>query len=223
MIRIMPAAKRDEERAAACAAGADSPWPPELAGLDPALRVAARACRQAAGAGLFRRGEPVRWVYYLLHGEAVLQRVTARGGTVILDRAGPGFVAEGSLASPRYHCDGVCRTACHLLAFPVDALRRAIDDHVPTRWAWIGLLGARLRLQRLRAERLTLKSLRERLHHLVLTEGAPDATYTLPGTQAELAAELGATPEALYRALAALRRAGVVALEDRTLCWCDPA
>jgi CRP-like cAMP-binding protein len=218
MIRIMSADPRDDESAAAIARVAGR-WPAELAGLDPVLFMAAQERRHEAGTGLFRRGEAVHWMFYLLRGEAVLQRVTVQGTAVILDRAGSGFVAEGSLTSSQYHCDGVCRTSCHLLAFPAGVLRRAIDEHASTRWTWIALLGARLRLQRLRAERLALRSLRERLHHLVQTEGTPGGEYRLPGTRVELAAQLGVTPEALYRALAALRKAGILALDDGTIRW----
>lgn len=43
--------------------------------------------------------------------------------------------------------------------------------------------------------------------HLLQTEGT-DRVYTLRGTQRALAGELGLTPEALYRTLAALHKAG---------------
>lgn len=40
----------------------------------------------------------------------------ARGESITLQTAGPGdFVAEASLFSTRYHCDGVCPVASQLL------------------------------------------------------------------------------------------------------------
>jgi CRP-like cAMP-binding protein len=66
------------------------------------------------------------------------------------------------------------------------------------------MLAAQARRQRSRIERLSLRTVRERLQHLALTEGDGQGVYRLPGTRLELAAELGVTPEALYRGLSAL-------------------
>ena len=56
--------------------------------------------------------------------QAVMTAAAEVGAPVILQRARRGFFAEASLASERYHCDGVCRTDCDLLAFPLPALCR---------------------------------------------------------------------------------------------------
>jgi CRP-like cAMP-binding protein len=145
-------------------------------------------------------------------------RVTPAGAPVLLQRASRGFLAEASLTSGRYHCDAVCRNDCELLAFPLPALREAINTDNGTRWAWIELLSAQTRQQRARIERLTLRTIRERLLHLLLTEGA-DRGYELPGTRMELAAELGVTPEAMYRALAALQADGTLSVRGARLHW----
>lgn len=150
-----------------------------------------------------------------------MRRVTSAGAPVILQRTSQGFIAEASLTSARYHCDGVCRTDCHLIAFPLIAFRAAIDSDEGTRWAWIGLLSSQARSQRTRIERYALKTIRERLHHLLLTEGSLVDGYDLPGTKLELAAELGVTPEALYRCLAALQREGNLSVRGRRLIWHD--
>jgi CRP-like cAMP-binding protein len=195
---------------------------PELSGFEPGLAAQAQSRHYRPQALLFHGGERPQRMFFVCNGEVLLQRVTADGAPVILQRTRRGFLAEASLTSPAYHCDAVCRTACSVLVFPLDALRLAIDRHAPTRWAWIGALSAQSRLQRLRIERMALKSLRERLRHLVLSEGNADGEYRLPGTRAALAAELGATPEALYRALAALRADGTLALEHGCIRWRMP-
>ena len=124
-----------------------------LAGFSDQLLGAARPMRRAGGAVLFRSGQRPAWMYFVRTGEAVMQRVTSAGRPVILQRASQGFIAEASLASDRYHCEGVCRGECDLLAFPLVALRNAINQDEGTRWAWIDLLSAQARAQRARIDR----------------------------------------------------------------------
>lgn len=198
---------------------AQSHWDePALAGFDKPLRAAARVLSRPAGTALFRTGERPAWMFYVRRGEAQMLRVTPAGAPVLLQRASRGFLAEASLTSGRYHCDAVCRSDCELLAFPLPALREAINNDNGTRWAWIELLSAQTRQQRARIERLTLRTIRERLLHLLLTEGA-DRGYELPGTRMELAAELGVTPEAMYRALAAMQADGTLSVRGARLHW----
>ena len=192
---------------------------PALAGFSSQLLAAARAMQRAAGSVLFRSGQRPAWMYYVRTGEALMQRVTPSGAPVVLQRASRGFIAEASLAADRYHCEGACRTDCELLAFPLPALRTAIDSDEGTRWAWIGLLSAQARQQRARMERQSLKTIRERLEHLVLAEGSSKAGYLVPGTKIQLAAELGVTPEALYRCLAALQAEGKLSVNAGRLTW----
>lgn len=194
--------------------------PPALSRFDRHLRSAARVVLQSAGTVLFRYGEPPAWMYYVQRGEVLLQRMTPTGTPILLQRASGGFLAEASLTSARYHCDAVCSRDCTLLAFPVRALRKAIDSDEGTRWAWIEMLGVQLRQQRARIERLTLKTIRERLHHLILSEGTASGGYALPGTRLALATELGITPEAMYRALAALQAEGCLSIQGGRLRWC---
>lgn len=193
---------------------------PVLVRFDRSLLEAGRVSRRPVGSILFRTGERPAWMFYVRRGDAVMQRVTRLGAPVVLQRASRAFLAEASLTSTRYHCDAVCRTECDLLAFPIRQLRDAIDGDAGTRWAWIELLSSQSRHQRARIERLTLKTIRERLMHLLLTEGK-DGSYDWPGTRMELAAELGVTPEALYRALPALQEKGILSLEGSRLSWRD--
>jgi CRP-like cAMP-binding protein len=190
-----------------------------LAGLDSGLLSDAQVLSAAAGSALFRAGEKPSRIFYVRTGEALMQRMTSSGSQVILQRASRAFLAEASLTAARYHCDGICRTDCELVVFSVHAIREAIDNNRETRWAWINLLAAQARRQRACIERLALKTVRERLHHLVLTEGSANREYSLPGTRMELAAELGVTPEAIYRTLAALQSEGVLTMYGSTLKW----
>lgn len=193
-----------------------------IPGFPPALLSTARSLTLAAGHVLFRTGGRPRWMHYVRAGEALMQRVSADGTVAVVQRATAGmFLAEASLTSARYHCDGVCAGACTVLALPLAALRQAIDTDPAARWAWIGQLGAQMRRDRLRLERLGLRTLPERLRHLLLTEGAGNGGYLLRGTRMQLAADLGVTHEALYRALARLQAEGRLAIDGRRLLWRD--
>jgi CRP-like cAMP-binding protein len=180
----------------------------------PVLRAAARHLRKSAGAAIFLTGQRPTRLFFVASGEAVMSRTDRHGRSLVLQRASGGFLAEASLSSARYHCDAHSRTAAELVAFPVELLRRAIDTDARTRWAWIAMLAGEIRRQRANAERLALKSVRERLLHRLLTEGE-DGRFVLRTTRKELAAELGVTHEALYRTIGALVRAGEL-IDDGT-------
>jgi CRP-like cAMP-binding protein len=189
---------------------------PPLNTFGPELRAAARRLSEPAGARIFLTGQRPSRLYFVASGEAVMSRTDRRGGTLVLQRASGGFLAEASLSSARYHCDAYARSDVELVAFPVELLRRAIDTDARVRWAWVAMLSAEIRRQRAGVERMALKSVRERLFHWLLTEGT-DGRYALRTTRKELAAELGVTHEALYRTLAALVRAGELADEGHAL------
>ena len=191
---------------------------PALAEFDARLRKAALVLQRPAGAALFRVDEKVQRMFYVRSGEALMYRVTPSGAPVPFQRAKHGFLAEASLTTERYHCDAVCLSRCELLSFPLRALRAAIDSDEATRWAWIALLSAQARQQRTRIERMALKTVRERLRHLLHAEGESGG-YELPGTRRDLAAEIGVTPEALYRALSTLQTEGTLLILGRHFQW----
>lgn len=173
------------------------------------LRQHARMVNVDKGGSVFLIGQVPAQMYFVARGEAVLTR-TDRGGRVLtLQRARSGFLAEASLRGQRYHCDATALTALELIALPIAAMRHAIDQHATTRWAWISMLSAEIRHQRGHAERLALKTVRERLLHLLVAQGE-DGRFVCHGSKKELAAELGVSHEALYRTLTALKREGVL-------------
>lgn len=191
---------------------------PLVAGLAAHFQSALRLWRPA-GSVLFREGERPSWMFYVRRGEVLMQRVTASGALTVLQRTTGGFVAEGSLANAAYFGEAVCRTDCLLFALPVADLRAAITHDEDCCWAWMELLGAQLQRQRQRVERLTLKTVRDRLAHLLVSESQPDGSYKLCGTRMDLAAELGVTPAALYRELAALQADKLLVIEDSRWIW----
>ncbi|MES2949854.1 MAG: Crp/Fnr family transcriptional regulator [Pseudomonadota bacterium] len=180
-----------------------------------------RSVQGKAGQVLFRAGAKPQWLYFVRHGEVRLQRVTTAGAPVLLQRVTHGVFAEPSLTSASYYCEGVCHVDTNLMAIPIKSMRDAIDGDSAVRWHWIEALGAQARRQKARAERLQLKTVRERLVHLILTDGPGDGSYQLPSTRLSLAEELGVSPEALYRTLAALQAASLLAIDGSILQWTE--
>lgn len=189
--------------------------------LDALLKTQAcagiRPVRKKRGATLFTAGGRPASLYYLLNGEVRLERSTPSGHTTILQRVTGGFVAEPSLTAHRYLCDGKCQIDSELYPFPLAAVRQAIDQDAGFRWAWIASLGEQARRQKAKAERMSLKTVRARLSHLVASEGDRQGRLRLVGTQAELASDLGITPEALYRSLRSLQDEGVLTITGAVL------
>ena len=71
---------------------------------------------------------------------------------------------------------------------------------------------------RTRVEQRNIRSARDRLRHwLSVNAGADGRTVPLTGTLKDVAAELGLTHEALYRALAALARSGEIRRTRQTI------
>ena len=77
--------------------------------------------------------------------------------------------------------------------------------------AFMAILAREIMSLRARLEQRNIRSARDRVRHfLALNTGTDGRTVVLHGTVKDLAAELGLTHEALYRALAALVAAGEI-------------
>ncbi|MDE2607056.1 MAG: Crp/Fnr family transcriptional regulator [Burkholderiales bacterium] len=164
-------------------------------------------------------GSRTHSVFYVESGRVRLLRFGRAGEEVVLHDARPGdFFAEASLDSTRYHCDAVASEPTVLLQVPADALKALLASDPEFVREWVGLLGRQLRAARARLERLSLKGARERVLHLLLSEGrGPRSELVLAGTLKDLARELGLTHEVLYRTLAALKSEGVIERDERAL------
>lgn len=156
----------------------------------------------AAGEYLARRGDPVSSLYLLLDGAVHMTRDRADGGRLILHRVGPGdMIAEASLHHRTYHCDLAVAVTGHVRSLPAGTARAVLA--VPEAAALLTAhLAMALQAARARAELFALPKLRDRLEAWEALNGS------LPGRGQwrTLAAEIGVTPEALYRVLAQRRR-----------------
>ncbi|HYH22691.1 MAG TPA: Crp/Fnr family transcriptional regulator [Azospirillum sp.] len=166
--------------------------------------------RVAAGEAVFRQGDPTVAVYRVEQGRVRLVRHLEDGASVALHvaRAGGGF-AEAALFSDVYHCDAVVEVDAVLTLVPKADLLAALEADPRASLAFARMLAAQVRDLRARLELRNIRSAPERiLAWLKLQASGSPATVRLDRPWTEIAAEIGLTHEAIYRALAALERDG---------------
>ena len=168
--------------------------------------------RLARGEALFRVGDPALGLVVVRRGTLELRRMSPEGRCLVLHRAGPGSTfAEASLFEPRHHCDAVAATAAEVTVHPAAGLREAASRDPELGWRIAAHMAARLVGERARAERLALPHAADRLLDAVhALPAGPDGLRRLDCSWKALAAELGLSHEATYRALARLERAGLL-------------
>lgn len=180
--------------------------------LPPSLLAAAAPMQLRKGDRLFAQRQRPRHMYFVLGGEIVLERIGEQGQAVVLQRVRQGFIAEASLQSGAYHCDGIVTADGRAVALPLEALTAELARDPAFALRWIGMLNQEVRRLRGQCERLSLRGVGDRLLHLIETEGV-DGRLAIPHGLKSLATELAVTHEALYRAVAALEQENVLTRE----------
>jgi len=166
--------------------------------------------RLAAGEALFRAGDAAVGLVLVRRGALELRRVSEEGRMTVLHRAGPGETfAEASLFEARHHCDGVAAVASEVTLHPAARLRGEALG-----WELAAHLARLLVAERARAARLALPRAEDRILDLLAALPPGKDGLRRPGRSWKaLAAELGLSHEATYRALARLERAGRIRRE----------
>jgi CRP-like cAMP-binding protein len=168
------------------------------------------------GTLLFETGKKPQWMFFVASGEVTLERLSHHGDPVILQRTRYGFVSEASLQSSQYHCDGRVVANSEIVKIPLDALANSLKNDPAFAGRWISMLNQEVKRLRLQCERLNMKSVKEKVLHLINTEGK-NGKYKVTTGLKSLAGEIGVTHEALYRTLAALEKARTINREQGLL------
>jgi len=164
-----------------------------------------------AGQAVFRQEDAVRQVFFIADGLVHLVRHLASGAPLVLQRAGPGTIlAEASLYSAKYHCDGTAVTQARAWAISKKELLDRLSESSKLGFAFVRRLAAELQHARFHAEVLSIRTVAARLDAWMELNGE------LPprGEWVDLAAELGVSPAALYREMATRRPYGGVRAKD---------
>jgi CRP/FNR family transcriptional regulator, cyclic AMP receptor protein len=179
-------------------------------------RTVTRRLPQAAI--LFRKGEPCQGLYVVLEGTIRVYRSNLEGREQVLHVQGPGQpLAEVPLfdGGP-YPASARASEAARVLFLPRSEFEWLYLSHPEIADAVIRELGRRLRRMVQLVEKISLKDVPARVAMTLLEYaerlGTPrdGLEFELPRTQEELAAELATTRESVARALARLRRAGLI-------------
>ena len=165
---------------------------------------------------LFKTGKKPEWMFFVLSGEVTLERLSQHGDSVVLQRTRHGFVSEASLQSPKYHCDAVVVAEAEIIQIPIQTLADALSTDSAFAGRWINMLNQEVKRLRLQCERLSMKPVKDKVLHLINTEGQ-NGKYQVNTGLKSLAGELGITHEAMYRTLAALEKSKTIRREDGLL------
>lgn len=165
---------------------------------------------------LFLTGNVPKWMFFVISGEVTLERMGLQGVAVVLQRTRMGFVSEASLKVSKYQCDAVAIADTNVIKLPVREMSAVLDHDPEFASRWIGMLNGEVMRLRLHCERLSMKSIKDRVMHLIQTEGK-DGHYSVPSGLKTLAGELGVTHEALYRTISDLQKTGLLSKLDGDL------
>jgi len=196
-----------------------------------ALRARGWRRRFARGAVLFEEGASSEQVMIVLSGRVKISHFTADGREIILAVRGPGELL-GELSA----IDQEPRSATALAAEPVETLVLSVEDFqqfvsTTPRAAMVLLLGLTRRLREADRKRIefaafdTVGRVALRLLDLAEQFGEPAAKgvrITLPLSQQELAGLIGASREAVSKALQQLRKRGWIETQRRGISILDP-
>lgn len=163
------------------------------------LAMADSDIQLGAGQTLFQPGDQIKSLYVVLDGSMRLVRHQIGGAAVMLQRAHAGqLLAEASLFASHYHCHAVSEQGARLARVSKPKIVQLQRED--SGW-WMDLaahLAGEVQQARARAELLSLRTVRDRLHAWLALHGE------LPrrGRWIDVAQEIGVTPEALYREMA---------------------
>lgn len=156
----------------------------------------------AEGAALFRRDDPVQAIFLVQSGGFKLLRYTMQGDEVVIHRVGPGeSFAEAALFSQRYHCDAIATADARVIWIKKPAVLELMRTNSEFALAMSARFAGQIQDYRRRLEILAIRDAEARVF-------AAMADGLLTSDIKTLAAQIGLTHEAVYRALALLVRKG---------------
>jgi CRP-like cAMP-binding protein len=184
------------------------------AGRQPTAREHLR--RLNPGEPLFRQGDPAAAIFRLESGQIHLLRHTEDGASVLMHvaRAGETF-AEAALFADAYHCDAIARAPSRVIAIHKRDLLRVVGRDPAAALALARVMAGQVRDLRARLEIRNIRAADQRLlAWLRLRARGNPPRVELDCTWTQVAEEIGLTREATYRALSAMRRSGLIRIQD---------
>jgi len=167
------------------------------------------------GDWLFRCGDKVKGIYFVLEGEVKAVRHLANESEAVMMRAQNGeFFAESAIAASQYSCDAIAVKFSKLAFISQYDLDKALQEQ-PFAKAFFLANAMNARHQCSRYERLRLRSAKDRVLHIIACEADRDGVFYWPAPLTELAVDLALEPETLYRVLSELEKTGIISRDQR--------
>jgi len=155
------------------------------------------------GAHLFRQSDQVRSVFVVEEGLVELVRHHQDGASIVLQRAScREVIAEASVYSDTYHCDAVARMPSSLVELPKTEFLKCLREDEEFSGLWAAHLAREVQSGRYQIEILSRKTVAERLDGWLAWRGN---RMPAKGEWKNIAAQIGVSPEALYRELSKRR------------------
>ncbi|KGK78155.1 hypothetical protein PM03_15800 [Thalassobacter stenotrophicus] len=176
----------------------------------------ARSVTLEPGHSLFRQGDTPPGLPFLTDGRIDLVRHTETGRSVRIHVARPGETfAEASIFAEHCHCDAVAAEPSHLRLLPKRSVLEALETQPGLGQVFSLHLAQSLMTARRLLEVRAITPLSDRV--LARLSDLADATGALPRKTSliSIAADLDVTPPALYRAIAALEKRGLLTRPER--------
>ncbi|MEM1148981.1 MAG: Crp/Fnr family transcriptional regulator [Pseudomonadota bacterium] len=156
------------------------------------------------GETLFRRGDQVKYAFFVRVGQISLRRALQDGGLLSLHAAkATQLVAEASLFADRYHCDAVAEIPSTVsLISKTELISHLVGSDLSDRLSVNAFQSTARELQNLRTriEIMRLRRVSDRLDAYLELYGSPEV-----GGWVRVADWIGVSPPALYRELARRR------------------
>jgi len=173
----------------------------------------------AKGEGLFYQGDEAMAIFVVRKGRVRLVRHLMEGRSVSLyvAQAGQSF-AEAALFSSVYHCDAIADVASEIEVHSKASVLQALDTSHQASLDFLAHMSRQVMALRTRLEIRNIRSAKERvLQFLQLEVQQADMTVTFAGPLKDVAADIGLSHEAFYRALSELQSLGLISRSGRSI------
>lgn len=178
----------------------------------------------------FRRGEVIllegeapQAVYFIVHGQVRIYRLSPEGREQVLKRLGPGeaFNLVPVLDGGPNPSSAMAWTDVTVYVIERSHFVQIVREHPAVAMAILTDFAAKLRHMTALVEDLSLRTVGARLAKLLLTQVAEEEAAPRRMTQQEMAAQLGTVREVVGRALAELEREGLIRMERHRIVIVD--
>lgn len=180
-----------------------------------AAGLMSRSMAFSAQTYLFRSGDPVSRLFFIVSGKTKMVRTLESGQEIALQRARAGsFLAEASLFADRHHCDALCESDVTCIVYEKMQVLEALKTPEIAE-IFLKIYAQSIRDLRSQIELRNIKRADHRLFAYLISLNEDELGWRDPHMRwKEVSKTLGLTHEAIYRALNTLSRSGQIERKD---------